>query len=253
MRITKLETFLVKPRWLFLKIHTDEGLVGLGEPILEGRALTVAQAVAELEPYLIGKDPTRVIHHWQAMYKHAFYRGGPILTSALSGVEHALWDLTGKALGVPVYKLFGGPLRERIKVYAHCGLTRPEESAAKVQELIAKGFRALKTGVRADRPPRIIETPAFIDQVVERFAALREAAGKDIDIAIDFHGAVSPQTAMLLIKALEPFQPMFIEEPVQCQNVDVMAEIARKTHLPIATGERLFTKWAIFMKYSSQL
>ncbi len=101
MKITKLETFLVKPRWLFLKMHTDEGLVGLGEPILEGRALTVAQAVAELEPYLIGKDPTRVVHHWQAMYKHAFYRGGPVLTSALSGVEHALWDLAGKALGCP--------------------------------------------------------------------------------------------------------------------------------------------------------
>ena len=115
MKITKLETFLVKPRWLFLKMHTDDGRVGLGEPILEGRALTVAQAVAELEPYLIGQDPTRVVYHWQAMYKHAFYRGGPLLTSALSGVEQAMWDLTGKALGVPVYKLMGGPLRNRIK------------------------------------------------------------------------------------------------------------------------------------------
>lgn len=121
MRITKLETFLVKPRWLFLRMHTDGGLVGLGEPILEGRALTVAQAVAELEPYLLDKDPTRVVHHWHAMYKHAFYRGGPILTSALSGVEHALWDLTGKAAGMPIYKLLGGVLRDRIKVYGHCG------------------------------------------------------------------------------------------------------------------------------------
>ena len=117
MKITRLETFPVRPRWLFLKIHTDSGLVGLGEPILEGRALTVAQAVAELEPYLIGQDPTRVVHHWQAMYKHAFYRGGPILTSALSGVEHALWDLAGKAVGLPVYRLLGGPLRDRIRVY----------------------------------------------------------------------------------------------------------------------------------------
>ncbi|MDH7569740.1 MAG: galactonate dehydratase, partial [Armatimonadota bacterium] len=119
MKITRLETFLVKPRWLFLKVHTDEGLVGLGEPILEGRARTVAAAVGELEPYLVGKDPTRVVHHWQAMYKHAFYRGGPILTSALSGVEQALWDLAGKAVGVPVYRLLGGPLRDRVKVYAH--------------------------------------------------------------------------------------------------------------------------------------
>ena len=243
MKITKLETFLVKPRWLFLKIHTDEGLVGLGEPILEGRALTVATAVAELEPYLIGKDPTRVVHHWQAMYKHAFYRGGPILTSALSGVEHALWDLAGKAVGLPVYKLLGGPLRDRIKVYAHVRGRSVEEAVASAKDSVAKGFKALKTGPAGGRPARIVETPAWIDTAVSRFAALREAVGKDIDIACDFHGSVSPQTAMVLIKALEPYQPMFIEEPIQAQNVDVMADIARKTHLPIATGERVFTKW----------
>ena len=243
MRITKLETFLVKPRWLFLKIHTDEGLVGLGEPIVEGRALTVAQAVAELEPYLIGKDPTSVVHHWQAMYKHAFYRGGPVLTSAISGVEQALWDLAGKAVNLPVYKLLGGPLRNRIKVYAHCHGATTEEASQRARDLVAEGYTALKTGVVGGRPARIIETPGFIGRVVDRFAAIREAAGPEVDIAIDFHGAVSPQTAGLLIKALEPFQPMFIEEPVQCQNVDIMADLARKTHLPIATGERIFTKW----------
>jgi len=243
VKITKLETFLVKPRWLFLKIHTDEGLVGLGEPVVEGRAHTVATAVSELEPYLVGKDPTRVMHHWQAMYKHAFYRGGPVLTSALSGVEHALWDITGKALGAPIYKLLGGPLRERIKIYAHIRGDSLEEQLEHIRACKAEGFQAFKTGVRGPRPARIVETPAFIDQVVERFAALRQGAGKDVDIAIDFHGAVSPQTAGVLIKALEPYQPMFIEEPVQCQNVDVMAELARKTHIPIATGERIFTKW----------
>ncbi len=243
MKITKLETFLVKPRWLFLKIHTDEGLVGLGEPIVEGRALTVATAVSELEPYLIGKDPTRVVHHWQAMYKHAFYRGGPILTSALSGVEHALWDLAGKAVGLPVYRLLGGPTRDRIKVYSACARSRAEEAAASAKSLVAEGYRALKTGVVGPRPARIVETPGFVEHVVNRFAAIRAAAGKEVDIACDFHGAVSPQTAMVLIKALEPYQPMFIEEPVQCQNVDIMADMARKTHLPIATGERIFTKW----------
>ena len=244
MRITKLETFLVKPRWLFLQIHTDEGLVGLGEPILEGRPLTVAQAVKKLEQYLVGQDPTRVVHHWQAMYKHAFYRGGPILTSAISGVEQALWDLTGKALGVPVYKLLGGPTRDRIRIYSHChGGRTPEEAAQAAREVVAKGFTALKTGVHGPRPARLVETPGFVDHVVERFAAMREAVGQEVDIAIDFHGAVSPQTSALLIKALEPYQPMFIEEPVQCQNVDVLADLARKTHLPIATGERLFTKW----------
>jgi len=243
MRITGLETFLVKPRWLFLKVHTDEGLVGLGEPILEGRALTVAQAVKELEPYLVGKDPTRVVHHWQAMYKHAFYRGGPILTSALSGVEQALWDLSGKAVGWPVYKLLGGPLRDRIRVYAHCRGQTEQEAAANAAQQVALGFSALKTGVFGGRPARIVETPAFIDRAVARFAAMREAVGKEVDIAIDFHGAINPQTSALLIKALEAYQPLFIEEPVQCQNVDVLADLARKTHLPIATGERLFTKW----------
>lgn len=243
MKITKLETLLVKPRWLLLKMHTDAGLVGLGEPLLEGRALTCAQAVAELEPYLIGQDPTRVVHHWQAMYKHAFYRGGPILTSALSGVEQALWDLAGKAVGLPVYKLLGGPTRERIKVYGRCGGKTPQEAEQSAREAAAKGFLALKTGVSGERPARIVETPGFVERVAERFAAMRRGAGKEVDIAIDFHGAISPQTAALLIKALEPYQPLFIEEPVQCQNVDVLADLARKTHLPIATGERLYTKW----------
>jgi galactonate dehydratase len=237
MKITRLETFLVKPRWLFLKLHTDEGLVGLGEPITEGRALTCAQAVDELAPYLIGEDPRKVIHHWQAMYRHAFYRGGPILTSALSGVEQALWDITGKALGVPVYQLFGGPTRDRIRLYKHGG------DPQTLKDWVAKGFTAFKCGVAGGRPARIIENKAFVDRAIEHFAMLREAAGPEIDIAVDFHGAISPQTSKLLIKGLEPYQPMFIEEPVQCQNVDALAEVARSTYLPIATGERVFTKW----------
>ena len=237
IKVTKLETIFVKPRWLFLKIHTDAGVVGLGEPILEGRAKTCATAVEEVAPYLVGKDPRRVAHHWQAIYRHAFYRGGPILTSVLSGIDQALWDIKGKALGVPVYELLGGPTRDRVRVYAHSG--SPEDMRQKVKQ----GFRAFKTGPARRRPARIVETPAAIGYAAERFAALREAAGPDVDIGIDFHGAVPPATAKLLIKALEPYQPMFIEEPVQCQNVDVMAEIARGTHLPIATGERIFTKW----------
>ena len=237
LKITRLETFLVKPRWLFLKIHTNAGIVGLGEPITEGRAKTCAAAVEEMSHYLIGKDPRAVVHHWQALYRHAFYRGGPILTSALSGIDQALWDIKGKALGVPVYELFGGPTRNRIRVYAHAG------SPDRIRELAAQGFTAFKTGPFKRRPARIVETKGFIDRATERFAALREAAGPEADVGIDFHGAISPQTAKILIKALEPYQPMFIEEPVQCQNVDVMAEIARSTHIPIATGERIFTKW----------
>ena len=237
LKITKLETILVKPRWLFLKVHTNAGLVGLGEPITEGRALTCAEAVKEIEPYLVGKDPRPVAKHWQAIYRHAFYRGGPILTSALSGIDQALWDIKGKALGVPVYELLGGPTRDRIRVYAHAG--RPEQ----MKKLQGEGFSAFKTSVAKKRPARYIETRAEIEYAAETFATLRKSMGNDVDIAIDFHGAISPATAKLLIKAYEPYQPMFIEEPCQAQNHDVMADIARGTFLPIATGERVFTKW----------
>jgi galactonate dehydratase len=237
LKVTKLETFLVKPRWLFLKIHTNAGIVGLGEPITEGRALTCAEAVKEVEPYLVGKDPRRVAHHWQAIYRHAFYRGGPILTSALSGIDQALWDIKGKALGVPVYELLGGPTRNRVRVYAHAG------TVEQMKRSQAQGFTAFKTGPAKKRPARYIETQAAVNYAGERFAELRHAMGPDVDIAVDFHGAISPATAKLLIKALEPYQPMFIEEPCQCQDHDVMAEIARGTYLPIATGERVFTKW----------
>ncbi len=237
LKITRLETMLVKPRWLFLKVHTDTGITGLGEPILEGRARTCAEAVKEIEPYLTGKDPRRVVHHWQAIYRHAFYRGGPILTSVLSGIDMALWDIKGKALGVPVYELLGGPTRSRVRVYAHA--STPEA----MKKRLAEGFTAFKAGPAIRRPARYVETLAEVRYAAEKFAELRQAVGNEADIGVDFHGKISPATAKLLIKALEPYQPMFIEEPCQAQNHDIMAEIARGTHLPIATGERVFTKW----------
>jgi galactonate dehydratase len=239
VKITKLETFLVKPRWLFLKVHTDAGVVGLGEPITEGRALTCAAAVKEIEPYLVGKDPRAVVHHWQAIYRHAFYRGGPILTSALSGIDQALWDIKGKLLGVPVYELLGGPTRQRIRVYAHAGT--PEL----IKERKAQGFTAFKTGPARlnGRYARPVENSAWIENAVAKFAALREIVGKDGDIGIDFHGAIGPATARILMKELEPLRPFFYEEIINAQNVDVMAELAKTTHIPIATGERIFTKW----------
>jgi galactonate dehydratase len=238
LRITRLETIMVQPRWLFLKIHTDAGIIGLGEPVLEGRAKTCAAAVQEIAPYLVGKDPRAVVHHWQAIYRHAFYRGGPILTSALSGIEQALWDIKGKVLGVPIFELLGGPTRDRVRVYAHV-----RNSPELLKQKMAQGFTAFKTGVFRNTELGVIASPQEIDDTVAVFAQLREAGGKGVDIGIDFHGAISPQNAKLLIKQLEPFQPLFIEEPCQCQNVDVMADIARGTHLPIATGERIFTKW----------
>src|SRR5262245_41722360 len=238
LKITKLETFLVKPRWLFLKIHTDAGLIGLGEPIVEGRALTVQTAIKETEPYLIGKDPRQVVHHWQAIYRHAFYRGGPVLTRALSGIDMALWDLKGKALGVPVHELLGGPTRKKVRLYAAAS------TPADVKKGVAAGFTAFKTGPTFKRRyPRYVETPSQVRHAVEHFASLRKEGGDDVDIAIDFHGKVSPALAKVLIRGLEPYRPMFVDEPVNCQNHDGMADIARGTHIPIATGERVYTKW----------
>ncbi len=238
MKITRLETIRVKPRWTFLKVHTDAGITGIGEPITESRSRTTAEAVAEVAPYLVGKDPRAVVHHWQAIYRHAFYRGGPVLTSALSGIDMALWDIKGKALGVPVYELLGGPTRRRVRVYSHAG------TPAAMLADIRRGFTAFKTGPAKRRGAmRFVGTPKDIAFAVEQFAGLRKAVGDDIDIGIDFHGAIPPASAKLLIRGFEPYNPMFIEEPINCQDHSLMAEIARGTHLPIATGERVFTKW----------
>jgi len=242
MKITRLETFFVAPRWLFLKMHTDEGLVGLGEPILEGRAQTVAAAVQEIGRSLIGQDPRLIEHHWQAIYRGPFYRGGPILTSALSGIEQAMWDITGKWLGQPVYRLLGGPTRTRVRLYGHCG-DDPKTAPAQAKAAVAQGFTAVKTALpRA--PIQTVDTLAYVQLAESHFAAIRQAVGPGVDIAIDFHGRSSPAMSIRLAKALEPYYPMFIEEPVLPENVDELARVARSTSIPIATGERLFTKWA---------
>jgi galactonate dehydratase len=233
IKITKLETFaLSRTRSVFLKVHTDAGIVGLGEPSLEGWAPTIQTAIEEMGDYLIGKDPRCPVHHWQAIYRHAFYRGGPVLTSALSGIDMALWDIKGKALGVPVYELLGGPTRDRIRVYS---------GSSNVQQGIQQGFQAFKSGPAGTG--RILDSPRWIDDAVSTVARMREQGGPDIDIGIDFHGRYQMAMAQQLIKAFEPYRPMFIEEPIPAQNVDEMAELAKKTTIPIATGERIFTKW----------
>ncbi|MCE5259970.1 MAG: galactonate dehydratase, partial [Chloroflexi bacterium] len=241
MKIIKIETFHVKPRWLFCKISTDEGITGWGEPIVEGHARTVETAVHELEEYLLGQDPRLINHHWQAMYRGAFYRGGPVLTSAISGIEEALWDISGKALGVPVYQLLGGACRERIRVYAHVGGSTPEEIGRNARAKHAQGFDAFKTG--SFGAMRIVETPDVLRNITEQLAALREAVGWKMHIAVDFHGRVSPAMAVQAARAFEPYSLMFIEEPCLPENVDTMVTIARATSIPVATGERLFTKW----------
>jgi galactonate dehydratase len=191
--------------------------------------------------YLLGKDPRRIEHHWQALYRGAFYRGGPVLTSALSGLEQAMWDITGKWLGVPVHQLLGGAVRDRIRVYGHVGGRTPEALAESARRARAQGFTAVKTS--PFQAVRFVESLAFVDEAVARIAALREAVGREVDIGIDFHGRVSPAMAIQLARAFEPYHPMFIEEPCLPENVDAMATIARSTSVPIATGERLFTKW----------
>ena len=229
IKVTKIETFVLENSWVFVKISTDAGIVGWGE-MLKDDAKACAAGALEVSSYLVGQDPRRVTHHWQAIHRGAFYRGGPIKTAIISGIDQALWDITGKCYGVPVYKLFGGPTRDRIRVYGHVS----DET----------GVNAMKVGPQSSRKAfKYIETPLFVDEVVERFAALREEHGYGVDIGVDFHGAVQPPTALLLVKALEPYKPWFYEEIVQALNVDVMAEIAAKTHIPIATGERIFTKW----------
>jgi galactonate dehydratase len=242
MKITKLETLFVKPRWLFLKMHTDEGLVGWGEPIVEGWSRTVAAAVQEMGRYLIGQDPRRVEHHWQAIYRGGFYQGGPVLTSALSGIEQAMWDIKGKALGVPVHELLGGAVRDRIRVYGHVGGRDLDAYVESAKGTVGRGFNAVKTSPFG--AVRFVESPAAVDAAVERIAALREAVGEGVDIGIDFHGRVGPAMAIQFAQAFEPYRPMFIEEPCLPGNVDAMADIAQATSIPVATGERLFTKWA---------
>jgi galactonate dehydratase len=229
IKVTRIESFVLKNSWVFVKISTDAGVTGWGE-MLKDDAKACAAGALEVADYLVGKDPRRVAFHWQAIHRGAFYRGGPIKTAISSGIDQALWDITGKCYGVPVYKLMGGPTRDRVRVYG----TVSEKT----------GVNAMKVGPRGSRTPfKYVEGPKMVDEVAERFGALRQKHGKGVDIGIDFHGAVQPPTASLLIKALEPYQPFFYEEIVQALNVDVMAELAKKTHIPIATGERIFTKW----------
>jgi galactonate dehydratase len=240
IKITKLEIIPVHTcRTIFVKMHTNAGIVGIGEGTVEGRIPTTMTAIKELEKYLIGKDPRQPAHHWQAMYRHAFYRGGIILTSALSAVDIAMWDIKGKALGVPVYELLGGPTRDRIRVY---GQAETPEGAKKV---IAEGYQSMKVGIFSSRgrSSRYSENPDFVQGVVENVKAIRDVVGPKVDIGIELHGDHQPQTSLVLIKALEQFQPWFYEEPIQFQNLPLMADIAKKTHIPIATGERMVTKW----------
>ena len=243
MKITGLKTFVVPPRWLFLKIETDAGLIGWGEPVLEGHAETLAAKIAEFADFLVGRDPLRIEDIWQTLYRNGCYRGGPVLMSAISGIDMALWDIKGKHHQVPIYALLGGPVRERVRTYCWVGGDRPTDLIAGVAAARENGFSAVKMNVCGEL------------QIVDRYAAvdpncppagdadLRDAVGAEVDLALDFHGRVHAPMAKVLLKELEPLRPLFVEDAVVSTQIDAMADLARSTTIPLAVGERLHSRY----------
>lgn len=247
MKIVKVEQFFPLKRVRLVKITTDNGLVGWGETTLEGKARSTMSAVTELADYLVGKDPLRIEHHWQHIYRSAFFRGGNILMSALSGIDQALWDIAGKYYEVPVYKLLGGAVRDRVRVYAHWGIRDlTDEGKARAKERLEwlqkkGGYKAFKSGPGGKW--RAHEPPAAIDEFVEKAYLMREWVGPDVELAFDFHGKMTPALAVEICHEIKGMRPMFVEEPVPQENVDALKQVSDKVSFPIATGERLLTRW----------
>jgi galactonate dehydratase len=247
MRIAKIEQFFPRPRMRLVKITADNGLVGWGETTLEGKPKSAMAAVDELADYLVGKDPRRIEHHWQHIYRSAFYRGGNVLMSALSGIDQALWDLLGKHLGVPIYQLLGGAVRDRVRVYAHWGIhDLSDEGLARAKERLDTlrrlgGYTAFKAGPGGKW--RAHEPPAVIDDFVRRAFLMREWVGQEVELAFDFHGKMAPALAIEICHELRGMRPMFVEEPVPQENVDALKLVSDHVPFPIATGERLLSRW----------
>ena len=241
MKITAVNTYFVRPRWGFVEIETDSGFTGWGEAVLEGHAAAVLACVNEMKDYLLDKDPSDIEGLWSTMYRAGFYRGGGVLMSAISGIDQALWDIKGKVFGVPAFELMGGKCRNKMKVYSWIGGDRPSDVGTAAKAKMDEGFKAIK--MNATEELQMIDSYDKIDAVLERVAAIREACGKYFGIAIDFHGRVHKPMAKVLAKKLEEFDPMFIEEPVLCENMEYFPEIAAACNIPIATGERLFSKY----------
>ncbi len=236
-RIAKIDAFLVPPRWVFVRVETDDGLVGWGEASLEGHGEAILGALDGARDRLIGADPDRIEDAWQTLYRLGFYRGGPVLMSAISGIDQALWDIKGKRLGVPVWQLLGGKVRERIDVYAWIGGDRPHDVAEAAAARQAQGFRAVKMNGTEDLG--WLDSPSKLDDAVHRLQLVRETG---IDAGVDFHGRVHKPMARQLAKALEPLRPLFIEEPLLSENPEAIAQLASQTSTPIALGERLYSR-----------
>jgi len=241
MKIKNLELFKVPPRWLFLKITTDNGVEGWGEPVVEGKADTVKAAVEEMAGYIIGKEAGKIEDIWQLLYRGGFYRGGAILMSAIAGIDQALWDIKGKALGVPVYELLGGPVRDKMKVYSWIGGDKPSGVAGEAKKRIAAGYKAVKMNACADM--EWIDTPKKVRDAIACIQSVREAIGYENGLGIDFHGRVHKGMAKGFMKDLEYLKPMFIEEPVLSDNKEALVQLAQYTSTPVAAGERLYSRW----------
>lgn len=241
MKITRLTTYRVPPRWMFLKIETDAGITGWGEPVLEGRVRTVEAAVHELGDYLVGQDPRRINDLWQVMYRGGFYRGGGILMSAIAGIDQALWDILGKSLERPVHELLGGRLRDRVKTYCWVGGDRPSEIVEGIHRAQSMGFDTVK--MNGTEEFAMMESHGAVDRALEKFAAIRAAFGNRIDFGIDFHGRVSMPMAKVLLRELEPLRPLFVEEPVLAEHYEYYPRLAEATSIPLAAGERMFSRF----------
>ncbi len=242
MKITKLKVTPLRQRALLLRMYTDEGIVGYGEPMNYEHGRVVAQAIEDMGEYLIGKDPCQIEDHWQAIFRSSYSRQMPILLSALSGLEQAMWDIMGKWLNVPIWQLLGGACRQRIRVYGSAGGRTPEECAKNARARVDQGFTAIKT-TPFSKAVRYIDTPDVVDEIVAKVGAMRDAVGKGVDLAVDFHRVLSPAMSIVVLKELEPFRLLFVEEPCHPENVDALVTIARSTSTPIATGERNTTRW----------
>ena len=241
MKIKTIELFTVPPRWLFLKITTESGIVGWGEPVIEGKAATVRAAVEEMKDYLIGKSANNIEDIWQVLYRGGFYRGGPILTSAISGIEQALWDIKGKYHNMPVYDMLGGPVRDKIRVYGWIGGDKPDEVLTQAKEKYSQGYTAIKMNATAEIG--WIDNYKVVESVLERVDILKKEFKNELDIAVDFHGRIHKPMAKVLMKELDKYNIMFIEEPVLTENEEVFKELKHYTSIPIATGERNYTRW----------
>jgi galactonate dehydratase len=237
MKIARIETFRVPPRWLFVRVEADDGSYGWGEASLEGHAESVDGAFEAFRDRFLGHDPRRIEDVWQVAYRGGFYRGGPVLMSALAGLDQALWDLKGRHFGIPAWEMLGGRVRDRIRAYAWIGGDKPDHVAEAARGRKAQGFSAVKMNATAEID---YLTAPKLDDVVERVQA---AQAQGMDVGLDFHGRVHRPMAKQLARVLEPLGLLFIEEPILSENPEALQQLANLVSIPIAVGERLYSRW----------